>query len=138
SPTAASSEPCSPRSTRTKRCSRSPGSLRAARVTSKPRSASRAADARPICPVPPRMNALRAIARRYRFRDGKGIRLVARGTAEGGGRPDGALPPLRRRPPLVRGVRVGDPDRVPDLRRRDAAPLPEVRRGVLVDLRGRL
>src|SRR5579864_1916549 len=67
---------------------------------------------------------------------GQGIRLAARGTAQGAWRLGRLLPRLRRRAALVRAVRVGSAGRVPGVRRRPAPSLPELRRAVLVD-RGR-
>src|SRR6476469_509042 len=70
--------------------------------------------------------------------DGEGGRLAPGGAAERARALERVLPAVRRRPPLVRGIRGRACPGVRDLRRQDAASLPCLRGAVLVDLRDRV
>src|SRR5206468_403319 len=61
---------------------------------------------------------------------GQGRRLAPRGAPQRARALDGLLPRLRRRSPLVRGLRGGGAGNVL-LRRADASPLPCLRRSLL-------
>src|SRR5918995_311057 len=71
-------------------------------------------------------------------RDGGGIRLAPRGAPQDARRLGHLLPRLRPRSALFRRERGRAPAHLPDLRRRDATPLPRLRSAVQLGLRRRV